>query len=110
MINALQAAKISRKAPNDCEVYWEKIQRTIEIEIESSAKYGNTFIEYYTEKHIVYIACMLQNLGFKIGYDRTDRDDGILKISWANKNIQAGNEIFDEEHICTCKYCKKEMK
>lgn len=111
MINALQAAKISRKAPMDHEVYWGEIQKEIEVEITSAAKYGNTQIEFYVEKHRASIAAYLMNLGFRVEYNpEIFKDDDMLKISWSNKNIQAGKEIYLEEHICTCEYCKKEMK
>ena len=110
MINALEAAKISRKAPNDYEVYWKKIQRTIEVEITSAAKYGNIRITFHVNKHRAYIAGMLMNLDYRVVYNQLLKDSGDIDISWANKNIQAGNEIFDEEHTCECKHCKKEMK
>lgn len=112
MISALESAKIGiiafeDNSPHD--VYWEGISPKIEQAIiKASKEFRREITIGIAKEWRVIVASRLMNLGYRVEYDSmTDRP---LKVSWANKNLEAGRQVMMERHVCTCKTCNKEMK
>lgn len=112
MLNALDAAKagireFDRNSPHD--FYWEQISPKIEGLVLKATKEFKRECTFGVNKDMrSVVAARLWNLGYKVDYDPIGT--GPIKISWGHMNCKAGNEIFQEEHVCECRHCKKEMK
>ena len=112
MLSALESAIIGarhQEKNNPHDVYWEQISPKIEEAIKEAIKQFRREITIGIAKDWrVIVASRLMNLGYRVDYD--PMVDKPLKVSWANKNMEALRTVRLENHVCECKHCNKEMK